>query len=120
MREERVRHGGKKDGGRGRRRAEAEYTNAEEGQVEEEEEEEEAQREGKRGRRSALKVLAGGLRLKKVRPRVVGTRDEQADAVGAVAGADRANLRLVRHLEGEPVDLRVHERSEGAAGEQRG
>ena len=50
---------------------------------------------------------------------MVGTRDEQADAVGAVAGADRANLRLVRHLEGEPVDLRVHERSEGAAGEQR-
>ena len=68
---------------------------------------------------SALEVLAGGLRLEKVRPRVVGTRDEQADAVGAMAGADRANLRLVRHLEGESVDLRVHERSKGAAGEQR-
>ena len=83
-----------------------EDTHAEEGQVEEEEaaaeeegegEEEEARRAGRRGGQrgeagSALKVLAGGLRLEEVRPRGVGTRDEQADAVGAVAGADRANL----------------------------
>ena len=60
-------------------------------------EEEEARRAGRRGGQrgeagSALKVLAGGLRLEEVRPRGVGTRDEQADAVGAVAGADRANL----------------------------
>ena len=94
-----MRHGGKKDGGRGRRRAEAEYTN--------ERRRRRRRRRSARGREagSALKVLAGGLRLKKVRPRVVGTRDEQADAVGAVAGADRASLRVVRHLEGEPVDL---------------
>ena len=81
-----------------------EDTHAVEGQVEEEAaaeeegegEEEEARRAGRGGQRGeaggALKVLAGGLRLEEVRPRGVSTRDEQADAVGAVAGADRANL----------------------------
>ena len=55
--------------------------------------------------RLVLKVLAGRLRLKEVRARLVGADDEEAHAVWPPARALRANLRLVRHLQDEASHL---------------
>ena len=55
--------------------------------------------------RLVLKVLAGRLRLKEVRARLVGADDEEAHAVWPPARALRANLRLVGDLQHKAADL---------------